>query len=80
MGWWTYLISPIGQRLAAVGAFFAGAFALYWRARRDGVKALRQEQQDEEMRRLRAAIEADARARERFARGELLQNDGHRRD
>lgn len=31
-------------------------------------------------RKLRDAIEADVRGRERIARGELLSNDGHRRD
>ena len=69
--WFTLATVTLG-----IGAFVA----IVWFAERKGKADLRQEQQDEEMRRLRAAIEADARARERFARGELLQNDGHRRD
>lgn len=56
---------------------FAG---IIWLAERKGKADLRQEQRDEDLRRLRDAIEADARARERFARGELLKDDGHRRD
>lgn len=69
--WFTLSVLVIG-----VGAFVA----VIWLAERKGKAELRQEQRDEEMRRLRAAVEADARARERIARGELLQNDGHRRD
>lgn len=69
--WFTLSVLVLG-----VGAFVA----VIWLAERKGKAELRQEQRDEEMRRLRAAVEADARARERIARGELLQNDGHRRD
>lgn len=69
--WFTFLVLALG-----VGAFAA----VIWLAERKGKAELREEQRDEEMRRLRAAVEADARARERIARGELLQNDGHRRD
>lgn len=80
MGWWAYLISPIGQRLAAVGAFLAGVLALYWRGRRDGVETLRREQAEAANRRTQNALEADARARNELARGGLLKDDGHRRD
>lgn len=69
--WFTLSVIVLG-----VGAFIA----IVWLAERKGKAELRQEQQDEEMRRLRDAIEADARARERIARGELLADDGHRRD
>ena len=69
--WFTFLVLALG-----VVAFAA----VIWLAERKGKAELREEQRDEEMRRLRAAVEADARARERIARGELLQNDGHRRD
>ncbi len=69
--WFTLSVLVLG-----VGAFVA----VVWLAERKGKAELREEQRDEEMRRLRAAVEADARARERIARGELLQNDGHRRD
>ena len=65
-----------GAILAIVGVFFG----VIWLAERKGKAELQEEQRDEELRRLQDAIEADARARERIARGELLQNDGFRRD
>lgn len=65
--------------ISALGALF-GMFALYWKARSDGKEALRLEQEAESHRRMQNAVEADVRARERIARGELLTNDGHRRD
>jgi uncharacterized membrane protein len=65
-----------GAILAIIGVFFG----VIWLAERKGKAELREEQRDEELRRLQDAIEADARARERIARGELLQNDGFRRD
>lgn len=71
-----WILSPIG-RLAAAIAFI---FALYVKARNDGKETLRREQEDERNRRLRDAIEADTRARERIARGELLNDDGYKRD
>jgi hypothetical protein len=80
MIWLRFIFSPIGRAAAAIAAALAFLFAAYVKGRREGVEKLRQEQRDEETRRLRAAIEADARGRERIARGELLQNDGHRRD
>lgn len=80
MIWLRWIFSPVGRMAAAIAAALSVLFAAYIKGRREGVEALKREQQDEEMRRLRAAIEADARGRERIARGELLQNDGHRRD
>jgi uncharacterized membrane protein len=80
MIWLRFIFSPIGRMGAAVAAAFSFLFMAYVKGRREGVEKLRQEQQDEETRRLKAAIEADARGRERIARGELLQNDGYRRD
>lgn len=65
-----------GAILSIIGVFFG----VVWLAERKGAAELREEQRDEELRRLQDAIEADARARERIARGELLQNDGFRRD
>lgn len=64
--------------IAAVGGLVF--FGVVWLAERKGRAELRQEQHDENMRQLQDAIEADARARERIARGELLSNDGYRRD
>lgn len=64
--------------IAALGALVF--FGVVWLAERKGKAELRQEQHDENMRQLQDAIEADARARERIARGELLSNDGYRRD
>ena len=63
--------------LAAVAGVFAG---VVWLAERKMAAEIRSEQRDEDLRRLQDAIEAYVRARERIARGELLQNDGHRRD
>jgi hypothetical protein len=65
-----------GAILAIIGVFFG----VIWLAERKGKAELREEQRDEELRRLQDTIEADVRARERIARGELLQNDGFRRD
>lgn len=62
---------------------FLGITALIgiiWLADRKGRAELQKEQHNETMRRLREAIEADSRNRERIARGELLQDDGFRRD
>lgn len=63
--------------LAAIAGVFAG---VVWLAERKMAAEIRSEQRDEDLRRVREVVEADARARERIARGELLQNDGHRRD
>ena len=76
----TWIWRSFGRWLAAAGAAVAMLFAVYIKARNDGKEALRREQEDERNRRLRNAVEADARGRERIARGELLNNDGHRRD
>lgn len=66
----------LGIVLLGVGAL-AG---IVWLAERKGRSDAQREQADESMQRLRDAIEADARGRERIARGELLSDDGHRRD
>lgn len=65
-----------GVVLLGVGAFVA----IVWLAERKAKAELREQQYDDDLRRLKGALEADARARERIARGELLQDDGHRRD
>jgi hypothetical protein len=61
----------------AIIALFGG---IVWLAERKAKAELLEEQRREDDERLREAIEADTRARERIARGELLKNDGHRRD
>lgn len=67
--------------IVGVLALIAGVFGgVVWLAERKVEAELKEEQQHESLRRLREAIEADARGRERLARGELLQDDGHRRD
>ena len=63
--------------LAAIAGVFVG---VVWLAERKMAAEIKQEQQSEALRRLRDSIEADARGRERIARGELLQDDGYRRD
>jgi len=70
--------------LLAVGGFVAAIAALFWglmwTVDKKVLAELKLEQQANDLDKLRAAIEADARGRERFARGELLQDDGHKRD
>ena len=80
MFWLRWIFSPVGRVMTAVGAFFAILFAAYLKGRKEGSESLRREQEDERERRLRDALEADRRARERINRGGLLENDGHRRD
>jgi hypothetical protein len=65
-----------GAILAIVGVFFG----VIWLAERKAEAELNAELDREAIERLREAIEADKRARERIARGELLHDDGHRRD
>ena len=67
----------IGGAILAIVGVFAGVI---WLAERKGAAELKAELDHEAIIRLRASLEADVRARERIARGELLQNDGHRRD
>ena len=70
--------------LIAIGGFVAALVALFWglmwTVDKKVLAELKLEQQANDLDKLRAAIEADARGRERFARGELLQDDGHKRD
>jgi cbb3-type cytochrome oxidase subunit 3 len=63
--------------LAAIAGVFVG---VVWLAERKAKAELLEEQRREDDERLREAIEADARFRERIARGELLANDGFKRD
>ena len=72
----TELLAILGF-LAALSGLFWG---LMWLAERKALAELKLEQQADDLAKLREAINADARGRERIARGELLQNDGHRRD
>jgi hypothetical protein len=65
-----------GAILAIVGVFFG----VIWLAERKAEAELKAELDREAIERLREAIEADKRARERIARGELLHDDGFRRD
>jgi hypothetical protein len=70
--------------LAAVFGVVVVIIALFggvvWLAERKAKAELLEELRRYDDERLREAIEADARGRERIARGELLQDDGHRRD
>ena len=67
----------IGGAVVTIIAVFAG---VVWLAERKAKAELREELDREAIERLRNAIAADARGRERIARGELLNDDGHRRD
>ena len=65
-----------GAILGIVGVFFG----VIWLAERKAKAELNAELDREAIERLREAIAADKRARERIARGELLNDDGFRRD
>jgi hypothetical protein len=67
----------IGGAILAIVGVFAG---VVWLAERKAKAELNAELDREAIVRLRASLEADARGRERIARGELLHDDGHRRD
>ena len=67
--------------IIAALAVFAGIFVgIVFLTDRKARAELLEEQRRVDDERLRQAIEADARSRERIARGELLQNDGYKRD
>tara|TARA_R110000772_G_scaffold37416_1_gene88957 strand:- start:62 stop:283 length:222 start_codon:yes stop_codon:yes gene_type:complete len=70
--------------LLAIGGFVVFTLALFWglmwMAERKALAELKLEQQADDLAKLREAINADVRGRERIARGELLQDDGHKRD
>ncbi len=67
----------IGGAILAIVGVFAGVI---WLAERKGAAELKAELDHEAILRLRASLEADARGRERIARGELLHDDGFKRD
>lgn len=70
--------------LLAISGFVVFTLALFWglmwMVDKKALAELKLEQREHDLDKLRKAIEADARGRERIARGELLQDDGHRRD
>lgn len=70
------LLAIFGTVVGTLG-LFAG---IIWLAERKAKAELESEGAYEAIRKLREAVEADARGRERIARGELLQDDGHKRD
>lgn len=74
-----FLFTKIKIWLMAVGAGAAIFLTVYVKGRRDASASLRAKQANDFNRRLRDAIEADTRGRERIARGELLNDDGHKR-
>ena len=70
-----FLIAKVKIWLMAVGAGIAIFMTVYLKGRKDAST----KQISDSNRRLRDAIEADTRGRERIARGELLNDDGHKR-
>ncbi len=74
------MINQLKTWFMAAGAGFAIFVTVYIKGRKDASAALRAKQASDSNRRLRDAIEADSRGRERIARGELLNDDGHKRD
>jgi hypothetical protein len=73
----TLALIAIGGTIFVTVALFAG---IVWLVDRKAKAELESEGAHEAIRKLRAAAEADARARERIARDGLLADDGHRRD
>jgi len=78
--WLEWFLSPIGRWFSLAGVAIAAIFGAYVKGRVEASERLRRKQAEDSNRRLRDAIEADSRARERIARGELRNDDGHRRD
>ena len=70
------MINQLKTWIMALGAGVAIFMTVYLKGRKDASA----KQISDSNRRLRDAIEADTRARERIARGELLNDDGHKRD
>lgn len=66
--------------LGFLGALSALLWGLMWMVDKKALAELKLEQREHDLAKLRAAIDADVRGRERIARGELLQDDGHKRD
>ena len=69
------MINQLKTWIMALGAGVAIFMTVYLKGRKDAST----KQISDSNRRLRDAIEADTRARERIARGELLNDDGHKR-
>jgi hypothetical protein len=80
MIWLKWVFSPVGRWLAAAGAALSILFAAYLKGRAEGKAALEQDQARERERRAKNAIQADDGVRRDAASGQLLKNDGHRRD
>ena len=74
------MINQLKTWLMAVGAGIAIFLTVYIKGRKDASASLRAKQASDFNRRLKDAIEADTRGRERIARGELFNDDGHKRD
>ena len=70
------MINQLKTWIMALGAGVAIFMTVYLKGRKDAST----KQISDSNRRLRDAIEADTRGRERIARGELLNDDGHKRD
>ena len=69
------MINQLKTWIMALGAGIAIFMTVYLKGRKDASA----KQISDSNRRLRDAIEADTRGRERIARGELLNDDGHKR-
>lgn len=69
------MINQLKTWIMALGAGVAIFMTVYLKGRKDAST----KQISDSNRRLRDAIEADTRGRERIARGELLNDDGHKR-
>lgn len=78
--WVSFLLSPVGRALSAVGAFLGAFLYVYLHGRSAGKEVLRREQDDERNRRTKNALDADDRVRRDIATGGLFNDDGHRRN
>jgi hypothetical protein len=76
----SWLWSPVGRALSAVGAVLGAFLLVYWKGRAEGKDKLRWEQEDERQRRVQNALDADDRVRRDIANGRLFDDDGHRRN
>jgi hypothetical protein len=78
MGWWSYLISPIGRYLIAAGIVFMVLGAVYVKIRHDAISETIALSDKEALRRTQDAIAAGDSVDVSPER--LLEDDGHRRD
>lgn len=73
----SFILSPIGRFLSAVGAVLLAVFTIYGKGRRDARKNLEADANEDVLKRTSAAVRAGDAAADR---SRLRDDDGHRRD